>query len=147
MRSDVINWANNFGKTPLHYAVVNNGADPNTTLSLISLLLESGSDPNSKDRLKRTPLYCAINERSFSDQLKQKIIDTLIQYDCDPLNLYELRQFGAGFTLKQISRTCLLRSGSLDSRNCFESLPKELKSYLNIELVELKKDIKDIKTH
>lgn len=139
MGSNVINKGNNFGKIALHYAVVNAGVDHDITLALIGLLLDHGSDPDSKDRLNRTPLFCAINERSLSEPLKRKIVDKLIEYNCDPLNLYELKQFGTDFTLKQISRACLLRSGSHEATNRFECLPKHLKSYLDIELIALKK--------
>ena len=111
------------------------GTDGKTLLSLMSLLLENGADPDSRDRLNRTPLFCAITEQSFPNELKKKIVDKLIQSDCDPLNTYQFRQFGTGFTLKQLSRNCLIENYSILLNYFCDYLPQELKTYLDIKLI------------
>ncbi|CAG2112835.1 unnamed protein product [Medioppia subpectinata] len=73
---NIINKRNNFGKTALHYAVVNI-EDVKTVLSLISLLMDSGCDPDCRDRLNRTPLFCAFNERSICEQNKRLLTRNL----------------------------------------------------------------------
>ncbi|CAG2172966.1 unnamed protein product [Oppiella nova] len=66
----IINERNLFGKTALHYAVVNIGS-VDTMLSLISLMMESGCNPDSRDRLNRTPLFCLFNEQSICERNKR----------------------------------------------------------------------------
>ena len=104
----------------------------------MSLLLDNGCDPDARDRLQRTPLFCALSEQSFSTELKYKIVDKLIEANCDPLNLYELNQFRSDFTLKQLSRSCLLKSSPIVAKNLSNLLPKPLNSYLNIKLISMR---------
>ncbi|XP_054152471.1 ankyrin repeat-containing protein kinase A-like [Oppia nitens] len=130
---NILNKQNKFGKTALHYAVVNIGFTAPVMLVLIDLLLDSGCDPNARDRLNRTPLFCVFNEFNVCEKIKRQIILKLLESGADPLNLYQFKSFIGTFTLKQLSRQCLLRNNCVKTlQQIYNNLPQELISYLSV---------------
>lgn len=67
-----INSQDSLGRTPLHYATLNN------SLELMNFLLTNGINPNIKDYLGKTPLFYAIEHRGT------KQLDLLLKYGADP---------------------------------------------------------------
>jgi len=138
-----LNYKNYFGKTALHYAVVNTNVTSESALyELITLFIKNGADPDVEDGRFRTPIYCAIDElnQCFSD--KQKIvIEALISAKCDALNLYQFTNSGIeiNFTLKQICRTFLVNNyPNLLLNDISHLLPRELIFYLRRKLLIMK---------
>lgn len=128
-KKHIINKRNNFGKTVLHYAVVNTSLlNQSSVTKLINLLIKNGADPDIEDRQNRTALHCAVSEQYLCDK-QNIVIQALIDSNCDSLNLYEYKNLNKtqNFTLKQICRTYLVR-------NCPKLLSKELSNYFSIEL-------------
>jgi ankyrin repeat protein len=65
-----VNARGDFGETPLHYAVRDDGAESN---AIVALLVESGADTEAKDeRLRQNPLSWALRE--FNDDLAPTIL-------------------------------------------------------------------------
>jgi len=138
----MLNARNNFGKTVLHYAVVNINLKNQSLISrIIFTLIANGANPDAEDRQNRTPLYCAIDEHYFCEEQKI-IIQALVAAKCDSLNLYKFKNLEQtkNFTLKQLCRAYLMKNfPKMLSNNLSICLPQELLIYLGRKLIVIEK--------
>ncbi len=137
---NIINYRNSFGKTALHYFVVNTCVINQSNLEqLINLFIKCGADLDIEDQRFRTPIYCAIEGNCLSGKQKT-VVKALVNANCDSLNLYQIKNlaFSENFTLKQICRTYLINKYSkLLYSDLSHFIPKELIFYLNRKLVNV----------
>lgn len=69
---------NSTGKTPLLVAV------SKASLSISRKLLMHGADPNCRDKGGNTPLHVAGRLKKTAEQIRNNIVDVLIEYGADP---------------------------------------------------------------
>lgn len=127
----MVNKANYFGKTPLHYAVL---LHPNVLArELVDVLIEEGADIDRVDARGRTPLFYLLSNYKYSNSNLTRyklmlLINALVKAGCDTLNLTDL--LGEVSSLKQMCRLSIV-SGVRGEPDALKSiLPNELVDYL-----------------
>ncbi|XP_054152611.1 E3 ubiquitin-protein ligase HACE1-like [Oppia nitens] len=138
-----LNTQNNFGKTVLHYAVINaNNMNVDYVLEIIGQFIDNEIDVDIEDSNHKTALYYILDKHDVR-QL-QTIIDKLLAAKCDTLNIYEVHglphQYRQQFmSLKNMCRTYLSRTyPTVVTSNLIHKLelPNELNVFCRKKLVK-----------